>query len=654
MSRWIRRLIVACTTALASWGGAADTIAYQGRIAAADGSAPTSEYLMRFTLHSSLAGGEALWSEQRTVPVAAGFYSVELGATSSFPPGLFSNNPDLWLETALDADASSTFEAGEVFTPRVKMTAAPYAFAAAGDDGLVSRPEDPNAPDGSAPRLGQSFEVGDGTVKAGSVVSLFADGKIRQTASDLPWAPPEIEIPTVEEPGFGPADFFEHLELANNMFVVTWSSRRQINTRTINMQMAGRIDPATGEIEFGEPVAIQDERLNTKPRGTVLEDGSDDRWPLLMLFQSGSETSYTNPNRTTSFETFYNATLTTINPSTLEITPRSSSFATSVSTVDLNPFLYPEQTLLSIAKVNETDTAYQVVVVAGGRDGNAIEIPKVQGNGAEALEVSPVLRQEQRFPLDTNYSKGERVVATDTPGLFWYLTYRPYLFRYDAQAGFTNLGSLDLPYGFWVPRSGNQLVSRPALVKIEGERLVSSAYRELNPDGLTLTRYESIAQLPNNLEAGTSFSPFYISQGASIFVTSYGPDGRRLLSVSPYSNYTHIAVAGQSGHFFVYRSTSAGNRLRVSPAGALVPLWRGLALKDGVKGERIPVVTEGIVSGLSGLQPQQNYYARSLDLDRLATDPQAAVAADGTLTTDPMALPVGVAISETELLLRME
>ena len=107
------------------------TITYQGTVVTGEGTAPPNErYPMHFALWNDPTGGAMLWDETYIlpgVPVADGAFSVELGQREPLPAELFANQPNLWLEVQIDLGKDG-FDAGDVYSPRVVFSAAPYAF----------------------------------------------------------------------------------------------------------------------------------------------------------------------------------------------------------------------------------------------------------------------------------------------------------------------------------------------------------------------------------------------------------------------------------------------------------------------------------------------------------------------------------------------
>jgi len=106
---------------------------FQARLAASNGNiVPDGNYQVQFRLYNQVSGGAPLWTEtydnntsfgvnSQLVRVVNGYMSVNLGSVTSFPSNM-DWDQDLWLTMNVKAD-------GEM-TPRVKLTAVPYAFQA--------------------------------------------------------------------------------------------------------------------------------------------------------------------------------------------------------------------------------------------------------------------------------------------------------------------------------------------------------------------------------------------------------------------------------------------------------------------------------------------------------------------------------------------
>jgi hypothetical protein len=138
------------------------TIAYQGRLADADGNPLTGTYNMIFRLYDVAGGGTPLWTEQWTgsnsVRVSDGLFNVMLGRLTPIPQSVVTGHSSLWLGITVGTD--------DEMTPRVQLGSVPFAVQAL------------TVPDGSV----TTAKIADGAVtqaKLGSDVSLVPpDGSI--------------------------------------------------------------------------------------------------------------------------------------------------------------------------------------------------------------------------------------------------------------------------------------------------------------------------------------------------------------------------------------------------------------------------------------------------------------------------------------------
>ncbi len=122
---------------------ASDTLFFQGVLRDGDGiPLPSGSYNMRFRVYNIASGGSSLWEETHiaayAVTVTQGYYSVVLGDTNPFSVDFFSSYPDLWIETEVDTNNNSTFEASEIFEPRQKISSAAFAFQAKRAGGITA------------------------------------------------------------------------------------------------------------------------------------------------------------------------------------------------------------------------------------------------------------------------------------------------------------------------------------------------------------------------------------------------------------------------------------------------------------------------------------------------------------------------------------
>ncbi len=86
-------------------------------------------YSIEFKTYTTVSGGTAEWTEtQATVPVKNGYFNVYLGSSTAFPGGV-DWSQEHWLTMNVNGD-------GEM-TPRIKLTAVPYAFRAGQADSLT-------------------------------------------------------------------------------------------------------------------------------------------------------------------------------------------------------------------------------------------------------------------------------------------------------------------------------------------------------------------------------------------------------------------------------------------------------------------------------------------------------------------------------------
>ena len=121
---------------------------YQARLFNANGSTvPDGYYNIQFKLYNVSSGGTALWTESyydsngatagndNRLRVVNGYMSVNLGSQTAFPS--MNWDQDMWLTINIGGStqtATPTYD-GEM-TPRIKLTAVPYAFQAKSAEGL--------------------------------------------------------------------------------------------------------------------------------------------------------------------------------------------------------------------------------------------------------------------------------------------------------------------------------------------------------------------------------------------------------------------------------------------------------------------------------------------------------------------------------------
>ncbi|MEI8338745.1 MAG: hypothetical protein WCF91_02345, partial [bacterium] len=100
----------------------ADTLNFQARLQSSSGAiVPDGSYSIQFNLYDLATGGSSLWTETNSVSVVNGYVSVYLGANTPFP-----NNIAWDQSTYVTMNVNSDGE----MSPRLKLTAVPYAFMA--------------------------------------------------------------------------------------------------------------------------------------------------------------------------------------------------------------------------------------------------------------------------------------------------------------------------------------------------------------------------------------------------------------------------------------------------------------------------------------------------------------------------------------------
>ncbi|MFZ1754036.1 MAG: hypothetical protein WAU10_09840 [Caldilineaceae bacterium] len=102
------------------------TIAYQGRLADANGNPLTNTLNMSFRLYSAATGGTPLWAEQWTGPngaqVSDGLFNVMLGSLTPIPQSVIAGNSNLFLGITVGTD--------DEMAPRVQLGSVPFAVQA--------------------------------------------------------------------------------------------------------------------------------------------------------------------------------------------------------------------------------------------------------------------------------------------------------------------------------------------------------------------------------------------------------------------------------------------------------------------------------------------------------------------------------------------
>ena len=102
------------------------TIAYQGRLADADGTPITDTVNMEFRLYDVASGGiflwEELWTGSNSVQVSDGLFNVMLGSMEPIPQSVITEHVSLFLGITVGTD--------DEMTPRVQLGTVPFAVQA--------------------------------------------------------------------------------------------------------------------------------------------------------------------------------------------------------------------------------------------------------------------------------------------------------------------------------------------------------------------------------------------------------------------------------------------------------------------------------------------------------------------------------------------
>ncbi len=106
-------------------------INFQGKITNPDGTNVTNgSYTLVFSIYTVPSAGSNVWTESKSLTVTDGIFRTSLGDTTALPGSVDFNSSALYLGVKVGADAE--------MTPRVRLTAAPYAFNSDTLDGIDS------------------------------------------------------------------------------------------------------------------------------------------------------------------------------------------------------------------------------------------------------------------------------------------------------------------------------------------------------------------------------------------------------------------------------------------------------------------------------------------------------------------------------------
>src|SRR3989304_8177713 len=104
-----------------------------------------TSYTVIFTIYDNASGGTALWTETQSVTTADGIFRVSLGNVTPIPANFNFNWDGLYLGMKVNSD-------GEM-TPRIRLTAVPYAFNSEKVAGLTVQDDAGNASTSATLRL---------------------------------------------------------------------------------------------------------------------------------------------------------------------------------------------------------------------------------------------------------------------------------------------------------------------------------------------------------------------------------------------------------------------------------------------------------------------------------------------------------------------
>lgn len=150
-------------------------VSFQGKLTNPDGTNVTDgNYSIRFRIYTDPSAdtgscaNTCKWEEtQGTVAVSGGLFTVNLGSATTLPGSVDFNNSTLYLGIKVSTDAE--------MTPRVRLTAAPYAFNSDMLDGIDSS--------GFVQLSGGNINIGAGTVTSGAVNGITVGGTIQPSAA---------------------------------------------------------------------------------------------------------------------------------------------------------------------------------------------------------------------------------------------------------------------------------------------------------------------------------------------------------------------------------------------------------------------------------------------------------------------------------------
>ena len=125
-------LMFALLNSVSALSAVPEKISYQGRLSDVSGNPLDGIHQINFSLYDLETGGLPIWTEQQSVTVENGIFSVRLGAVTPFAGNEF-ENPVLYLELEIYNSDSTSWE---TLAPRQELSSTAYARKAANSDRL--------------------------------------------------------------------------------------------------------------------------------------------------------------------------------------------------------------------------------------------------------------------------------------------------------------------------------------------------------------------------------------------------------------------------------------------------------------------------------------------------------------------------------------
>jgi|GEM_PF-3589862 len=120
---------IVCVFSAKSYATINPQIAFQGKLANPDGTnVADGSYSIVFSLYTAGSGGSSIWSETKSITLSDGLFQTNLGDTTALPGSVSFNVSSLYLGIKVGTDAE--------MTPRVSLTASPFAFNSENVGGL--------------------------------------------------------------------------------------------------------------------------------------------------------------------------------------------------------------------------------------------------------------------------------------------------------------------------------------------------------------------------------------------------------------------------------------------------------------------------------------------------------------------------------------